>query len=265
MKPTLSSDAHGKIISFIREKVEESGASGVALNLSGGIDSALTLKLCVEALGASSVHVLILPESAENGKDAEDAIAFAGSLGVHIHRYSIGDIVKQFVSLEGISDTKSIGNIKARVRMILVYSIANTEHLLVAGTSNKSEFLTGYYTKFGDGASDFCPIGDLYKTQLRELASQVGLPSVFITKTPTAGLWPGQTDEGELGLTYNELDSILYAIETGKSNEEAAAAAGLPVGTVERVVGMIHSSRHKRRLPSIPRIGLKTVGVDWQD
>ena len=263
MQPKLSKEAHGRIVSFIKGKVEESGASGVAINLSGGIDSALTLKLCVEALGPSRVHALILPEGKDGGTDADDASGLALSLGVQVHKYSIGEIVNQFASLGGISDRRVLGNIKARTRMVLVYSLANAEHLLVAGTSNKSEFLTGYFTKYGDGASDFCPIGDLYKTQLRELAVHVGLPSVFITKTPTAGLWPGQTDEGEMGMTYTELDTILYSLETGKSPHEIPAATGLPADKVEKVVDMIHSSSHKRKLPSIPKIGIRTVGIDW--
>lgn len=263
MLPGIDKNVRDQIVSFIRNKVKESRASGVVLSISGGIDSALTLKLCVEALGPQKVHALILPDTSVPGTDETDASSFASSLGVHLHRFFIGGIVDSFVSAAGVGDRKTIGNIKARTRMIFNYAIANSENLLVAGTSNKSEFATGYYTKFGDGASDFCPIGDLYKTQVRKLAEAVGLPAVFLEKTPTAGLWPGQSDEEEMGITYPELDKILYSMESGQEPADIPAKTGITPEKVQKVVAMIASSRHKRSLPPVPRIGERTIGVDW--
>lgn len=262
MKPALKKGAKEEIISFIREKVRESGAIGVVLNLSGGIDSALVLKLCVEALGRESVHAVILPDRRQSGRDEEDATLFANSLGVHLHRYYIGGIVGEFASVTGVDDRGVLGNIKARTRMVFAYIIANSLRLLVAGTSNKSELLTGYYTKYGDGASDFCAIGDLFKTEVRELAAEMGIPPVFLEKTPSAGLWPGQSDEGEMGVTYGELDAILLAIESGEPPEQVASKTGVQQEKVGKVLGMLASSRHKRRLPDIPKMGTRSMGID---
>ncbi len=263
MLPQLKAGAREKIVTFIRHTVEESGASGVAVNLSGGIDSALTLKLCVEALGPGKVHALLLPDRSESGSDEEDAHLFATSLGVHVHRYYIGGIVGEFSSIVGVEDRRVLGNIKARTRMVFVYAVANSLNLLVAGTSNKSEFLTGYYTKFGDGASDFCPIGDLYKSEVRQLASESGVPAVFIEKAPSAGLWAGQTDEGEMGITYAELDTILHSVERGMDAASISSAEGIDLAAVERVLEMVRSSRHKRSSASIPPIDGTVPSPDW--
>lgn len=263
MQPKLRSDAHELIVAFIREKVSSSGASGVVIGVSGGIDSALTLRLCVDALGPAAVHATILPDGEWNGKDEQDAISFATELGVDIHKFSIKDAVAVFASLLRTDDKKVLGNMKARSRMVLNYSIANINGLLVVGTSNKSEFLTGYYTKYGDGASDICPIGDLYKTEVRQLAARISLPKEFLEKAPSAGLWSGQTDEGEMGVTYDDLDVILLALERGTAPADIASVTRLPGETVEKVLQMVASSKHKRSLPLIPRIGTRTIGVNW--
>jgi NAD+ synthase len=206
-------------------------------------------------------------ENPSNSVDRADAISLVKMLGINTIEMNLTPVIRAIsnsLTSSGLKISRlTLANIKARTRMVSLYAIANQRNLLVAGTGDRSEILVGYFTKYGDGASDFCPIGDLYKTQLRELAVLVGLPSVFITKTPTAGLWPGQTDEGEMGMTYTELDTILYSLESGKSPQEIPAATGLPAGKVEKVFYMIHSSSHKRKLPSIPKIGIRTVGIDW--
>lgn len=261
--PSLKSDAHELIVSFIRERVRSSGASGAVVAVSGGIDSALTLKLCADALGPNSVHAVLMPDGEWDGKDEQDATAFAGELGVHLHRFVIKDVVAGFVSLLNTDDRKILGNVKARIRMLLNYAVANKNRLLVIGTSNKSELLTGYYTKYGDGGSDICPIGDLYKTGVRELAAKLGIPGPILDKAPTAGLWAGQTDEGEMGLTYSELDEVLYALEAGVEPGSIASRTKIPGDKVEKVLSMIKASAHKRSIPAIPKIGIRTVGIDW--
>src|SRR5947199_4131379 len=149
--------------------------------------------------------------------------------------------------------------------MIALYFIANTEGRIVMGTGNKSELLTGYFTKFGDGAADFLPIGDLYKTQVREMARYLALPPEVVEKVPTAGLWPGQTDEGEIGISYDELDRILLGIELQMEPEAIAEKAAVPLDRVRYVETLVASSVHKRKMPLIPKLGVRTVGLDWRE
>jgi len=263
MLPAVDMKTAQVIQEFIRDAVKRAGVEGVVLGVSGGVDSALTLKLCCDAVGPSNVHAVLMPENGVT-KDDQDASELIEQLGAQRHRYEIGEVVNLVREMTGFRKQRTIANIKPRVRMMLLYAIANEMHLLVAGTSNKSEFLTGYYTKYGDGASDICPIGDLYKTQVWQLASLVGIPEKFIEKKPTAGLWEGQTDEGELGISYRELDEILYAMELGADAEEAARRTGIELNQVRRVFNMVKETRHKRMLQPIPKIGYRTLGVDWQ-
>ena len=149
--------------------------------------------------------------------------------------------------------------------MIVLYFIANTEGRVVMGTGNKSELLCGYFTLHGDGAADFLPIGDLYKTQVREMARYLALPAEIVDKVPTAGLWPGQTDEGELGIAYDELDRILLGIELQLEPEAIAQKAGVPLDHVAYVQKFVTSSVHKRKMPLIPKVGARTIGLDWRE
>jgi NAD+ synthase len=149
--------------------------------------------------------------------------------------------------------------------MIVLYFVANTEDRLVIGTGNKSELLTGYYTLFGDGGCDFLPLGDLYKTQVRAMARHLGVPEVIVSKTPTAGLWKGQTDEGELGLPYEELDRVLLGMELQLDPATIAEKAGVPLDRVRRVEALVSGSVHKRKTPLIPKLGIRTVGLDWRE
>jgi NAD+ synthase len=149
--------------------------------------------------------------------------------------------------------------------MIVLYHYANAERRLVVGTSNKSEVLVGYFTKFGDGGADLEPIGDLYKTEVRALARRLGLPDKIIQKAPTAGLWKGQTDEGELGITYDRLDAILSGIELGLGEKEIARRADSNISEVARVAKMVRLSSHKRKFQPAPKIGFRTPGLDWRE
>jgi len=156
-------------------------------------------------------------------------------------------------------------NLKARARMILLFEYANMTKSLVCGTSNKSEILIGYFTKYGDGAADLQPIGDVYKTQIYALAKHLGIPKPIIKKPPTAGLWVGQTDENEIGLDYLTLDKILFGLEQKRTIPDIAKALSLRKKTVERIHRMRVISQHKRRLPLIPKLSLRTPGLDWRD
>ena len=247
-----------KITKFIKEKVEEAKANGVVVGLSGGIDSSVTAYLCVKALGKDKVLGLIMPEKNTNPKDIEHAKMVAEKLGIKYIISDITDILKAF-GAGGYVPTKEFdkiadGNLKARIRMCLLYYFANKYNLLVAGTSNKSEIYVGYGTKHGDIACDIRPIGNLFKTEVRELAKYLGVPKEIIEKPPSAGLWEGQTDEGELGIKYETLDEILKLYEKGKTPEEIHKETNIPLETIEYVFDLIKKNEHKRTLPPAPEI-----------
>jgi NAD+ synthase len=254
------------IQAFIVHSVRESGRKGVILGLSGGIDSALVAQLCASAIGPERVLALALPDG-KGGKDLKDAQKFAKSIGIEFQVVNIGPIAASFEKRlnAGSADPIARGNLRARTRMTVLYYGANTENRVVMGTGNKSEILTGYATKFGDAGADFLPIGDLYKTQVREMSMHLGIPEEIVEKTPTAGLWPGQTDEGELGITYAELDRVLLGIELQMEPEAIAERASVPLERVRHVEALVASSVHKRKVPLIPKLGVRTVGLDWRE
>ncbi|UCF07738.1 MAG: NAD+ synthase [Thermoplasmata archaeon] len=255
------------IHSFIKQKMDESNADGVVIGLSGGLDSAVVTKLCADAMGPKKVLALILPDSATPEEDIRDAVALAAEFRVDYRVIDITDTIAAFSSLLSPMQLtpKALGNIKARCRMIVLYVHANLESRLVMGSSNKSEMLTGYFTKFGDGGADFAPIGDLYKTQIRELAKAIDIPQDIINKTPSAGLAEGQTDEGELGITYDALDRILLGIELKLKAEDIAEKVGCEKDEVLRIHDMVRKNVHKRKMPLIPKIGIRTFGLDWRE
>ncbi|XRO74634.1 NAD+ synthase [Methanocaldococcus sp. 28A] len=247
-----------KITNFIKEKVEEAKANGVVVGLSGGIDSSVTAYLCVKALGKDKVLGIIMPEKNTNPRDVEHAKMVAERLGIRYIISDITDILKAF-GAGGYVPTKEFdkiadGNLKARIRMCILYYFANKYNLLVAGTSNKSEIYVGYGTKHGDIACDIRPIGNLFKTEVRELAKYLGIPKEIIEKPPSAGLWEGQTDEGELGIKYETLDKILKLYEEGKSAEEISKELNISIECVKYVFDLIKKSEHKRTLPPTPEI-----------
>ena len=254
------------IESFLAHQLEVSGRKGVVLGLSGGLDSALVAKLCVDALGARRVLALGLPEG-RGGKDLEDARAWAKDLGIE---FRVIDIAPMASALDEHLKAKKAdriarGNLRARTRMVVLYWVANTEDRLVMGTANKSERLCGYFTRWGDGGADFQPIGDLYKTQVREMSRQLGLPKRVIEKVPSAGLWRGQTDEVDLGIPYDELDRILLGIELQMEPEAIAEKAAAPLRDVRRIEGIVAATAYKRKMPLIPKLGVRTLGLDWRE
>jgi len=253
-----------RITEFIRDAVKRSGTSGVVIGLSGGIDSSVTAILAVKALGKDNVTGLILPDSETTPlEDVQDAIEFAESLGISYHQldiheiYSIYEKVVPFFSEE---HRVANGNLRARIRMTILYYYANISNKLVCGTSDKSELLLGYYTKYGDGGVDIMPIADLYKTQVRALAKKLGLPRKISEKPSSPRLWPGQMAESELGATYEEVDRILYLyVEHNKSIEEIVEKTGITTEKVEEVIRRVHRNEHKRLPPPIARVSKHTV------
>jgi NAD+ synthase len=236
------------------------------LGVSGGIDSAVVMKLCSRAVGREKVLGLIMPEIDSPKEDLEDARELCEQEGVDYRVIDISKIVESYqLAIGGRIDKKSLANIKARARMVILYHFANADWRLVVGTSNKSELLIGYFTKFGDGGADIEPIGDLYKTEVRELAKVLGIPEKIVKKVPSAGLWKGQTDEGEMGIMYDKLDAILMGIEQGLAEKDIAERAEAPVGEVRRVESMIRLSSHKRKFPPVAKVGLRTPGLDWRE
>lgn len=251
---------------FIAHQLEASGRKGVVLGLSGGVDSAVVAKLCADAVGPKKVLALGLPEGTR-GRDLRDAEAWARTLRIGWRVTNIAPIVATMEKELGAAraDRVARGNLRARARMVVAYYVANTEDRLVMGTGNKSELLTGYFTRYGDGGADFLPIGDLYKTQVRAMAARLGVPKAILEKVPTAGLWPGQTDEAELGISYDDLDRILLGIELQLEPDAIAQKAGVPLSEVRRIEEIVAATAFKRKIPLIPKLGARTIGLDWRE
>ena len=262
--PKLNPDAHKIIIEFIEGKLASAKAKGVVVGLSGGVDSALVAKLCVDALGRSHVLGVMLPMPDSDPSDLSDARLVAKHLGIKTETIDIGSMVHQFHKSLG-PDERELGNIKSRCRMIILHQRAMKLGYLVAGTGNKSELLVGYFTKFGDGGVDFLPIGDLYKTQVWALARELGLPDKVVRKVPTAGLYKGQTDEGDLGISYVKLDMVLFGLEKGLPPENISRTTKVQLKQVLRIEKMMEATQHKRKMPHIPKIGIRTLGIDWRE
>ncbi|NYZ76441.1 NAD+ synthase [Candidatus Micrarchaeota archaeon] len=239
---------------FIKRKVREAGARGVVVGLSGGIDSAVVATLCTKALGKRRVTALIMPERETTGKrEIEDALRVAKHLGVEYYTIDFSSVYTEFKRIlptfeEGARIPN--GNLRARIRMCILYYFSNSRNLLVAGTGNRSELKMGYFTRYGDGGVDFLPIGGLYKTEVRKLAEELGVPKEIIKKKPSPGLWEGQTAEGELGVSYGKLDHILMRVSK-ETDRTIARELGLKESTIRRVRERIKLMKFKCEMPEI--------------
>jgi NAD+ synthase len=238
------------ISQFIKEHVKKAGAKGAVLGLSGGIDSSLVATLACDALGPDSVLGMVMPvRLEEDPENAADAKVLAKGLGM---KHELFELEPVLVGFEGLYLEKvPLGNLKARLRMAILYAKANQQNRLVLGTGNKSEIMVGYFTKHGDGATDLLPIADLYKTNVIALSKYMNLPEKIINKPPSAGLWPNQTDEGEMGVTYRDLDIILYLLYEQDYSSKKIISFGMEKEKVERVMKLVSKSNHKRN--PIPR------------
>jgi NAD+ synthase len=235
-----------KIIEFIKRKVKEAKANGVIIGLSGGIDSTTVLYLCVQALGKNKVFGVMMPSGVNAKEDTKDAVEVCEKLHVRYKVIRIDSILKSFGNDLDLSDKLVTGNLMARIRMCILYYFANKEGLLVVGTGNKSEYLQGYFTRYGDIACDLLPLGNLYKTEVKELAKELGVSEKIIKKVPTAGLWKGQTDEEDLGISYYELDKILPLLERNLTLDEVQENAGLEKEKIKRVKERLERTEFKR-------------------
>jgi len=257
MKPFHPEHASNNLITFIRSTFKEAGFTDAVIAVSGGIDSAVSCTLAVKALGADHVFPLFLPYGALNKQGVEDASLVTTFLKIpddHIQTVSIQPMVDQITQYDATISPLRKGNIMARMRMIILYDQAKKRKALVVGTENKTEHLLGYFTRFGDEASDVEPLRNLYKTQVYEVANYLQIPNPLITKAPTAGLWEGQTDEEEFGFSYKEADEILsMAVDEGNTAEEIGKMIhkGNIVG---KVLDLMKRNGFKQTLPFISQI-----------
>ncbi|MCX8197812.1 MAG: NAD+ synthase [Candidatus Micrarchaeota archaeon] len=239
--------AASRIAEFIRGYFSSAGKKAAVLGVSGGVDSAVALALCVRALGKKRVLAVLMPSDATPENDMQDALLFAEKLGVECESISIQPILDAFGKIAKGRLAK--GNLSARIRMAILYSIALRRNGLVVGTGDKSEFLLGYFTKYGDGAADLFPLAGLYKTEVARLGRFLGIPESILRKPPSPALWRGQTAESELGFSYQQADAILSGIERGESRGLLEKKFGKKI--VAKVIGRMQESLHKRLPPPI--------------
>jgi NAD+ synthase len=233
-----------QIADWLAERLALAGAEGFVFGLSGGVDSATTAALALRAVGPASVLGALLPCHSEP-IDGRLGQRVADAFGIPTVTVALDGAFDALIeNLPPTEHRLAAANIKPRLRMTALYYLAQTNNYLVLGSGNKTELLVGYFTKHGDGGADLLPLGDLYKTEVWELARDLGVPSEIVTRPPSAGLWPGQTDEDEMGITYRELDRVLEAMEAGETDE-------IPASTLEKVEVMMANSAHKRAMPPI--------------
>jgi NAD+ synthase len=251
------------LVSFIKDAVETTHSEGVVLGLSGGVDSALAAALAAAALGPECVHAFLLPHRTSSPDSISDAEAVAGALGLATRTIDISPMVDvYFEKYEADSDKIRLGNKMARERMSILYDQAKRLRSLVLGTSNKTEILLGYSTIFGDNASSLNPLGDLYKQQVWQLSRHLEIPEEVVEKSPSADLWPGQTDEKELGLEYAVADDVLFLMFDWGLSPEEVLELGYAAEAVERITQLEQRNRFKRRLMLIARLSSSAINLD---
>jgi NAD+ synthase len=254
------------IVAFIRSQLAQAGFERLVVGLSGGVDSATVAFLAARAIGPERLLAVRMPYRSSAQSSEADAMRVVTALGCTTERVDITPMVEPMLALVSGPDQAALqvrrGNVMARQRMIVLYDRSAAFDALVCGTSNKTEALLGYGTLHGDMAAALAPIGDLYKSQLRAVAAALGVPVEIIAKPPSADLWPGQTDEGELGATYDDLDRILFALVDRRWTVERCVAAGLDAGLVERVANRVARMEFKRQSPPVAKVSLRTPGID---
>ncbi len=252
------------LVRFVRDETRNAGFEHAVIGISGGVDSSVAAFLAVEALGKKNVVGVILPYKTSSKESVDDAEAVVGVLGIRTETVDISGMVDSYTAQHRVKEKVRLGNVMARMRMIVLYDISARERALVVGTSNKTELLIGYGTQHGDMACAINPLGDLYKTQIWQLAVSLGVPQNIIAKKPTADLWPGQTDEGEIGLTYAELDSLLYRMIDERVSHEDLLKDGFKKETVTKVASLVRKNQFKRRPPLIAKVSYRTINVDFR-
>lgn len=239
---------------FIRRTFAHAQKTQAVVAVSGGIDSAVVLTLLTRALGAQNVTAVLLPHHQQPMQDAEMIVQHVGLSQKNRIRIDIEPLVTAAAKLLNIPEDEVIrrGNLKARMRMVCVFDIAKHLDALVCGTENKSEHYLGYFTRFGDAASDLEPLTQLYKTQVRQVAAFLKLPPIFLEKAPSAGLWIGQTDEEEMGFSYAEADQVLKQLIDQKIAPEKITISGISAGTIQKVIQHVQAMQFKREVPYVP-------------
>jgi len=252
------------LVRFLRDEIHKSGFKRAILGLSGGVDSAVVCHLLERALGPENVWAVCMPYKSSNPESLSDARLVAENLGVHFEVIEITPMVDAYFDMFPSITNLRRGNKMARERMTILFDHSHDLKALVTGTSNKTELLLGYGTQFGDMASAINPIGDLYKTQLWQLAEFLKVPRRVIDKAPSADLWAGQTDEGELGFTYREVDKLLYYMVDERFTFEELETKGFNPEFVKKVFVKMRDSQYKRRLPLIAKISQRTIDRDFR-
>jgi NAD+ synthase len=266
LPPELAIDtrvARRVIGEFIRGQLRQAGFERAVLGLSGGIDSALVAYLTAEAIGAERLLCVLMPYRTSSPASRTDAEEVVRRLGTASEVVDISSMVDGYFGPDSDASSLRRGNFSARMRMAVLYDRSVTWGGLVVGTGNKTESLIGYTTLFGDSACAFNPIGDLYKSQVRQLALEMGVPEAIIRKAPSADLWPGQTDEAEANFTYPQLDRLLYWRIDKRRSVEEVVALGFEPELVERVDRMVAGSEFKRQVPPVAKLGPRTAGIDY--
>lgn len=252
-----------KIIAFLKTTFAKAGFNKAVIGVSGGIDSAVSCVLCVKSLGIANVFPVLMPYGALSTQATLDAMTFVQGLGIpisNIIRIDIKPAVDALAPALGMVDNARRGNLMARMRMMVLFDQTKKRSALVVGTENKSEHLLGYFTRFGDEASDVEPIRNYYKTQVFTLAKFLGIPQSIIDKNPSAGLWLNQTDEGEFGFTYKEADAIMSLLYDEKKQEIEVVAAGFNQELINRVKSRVEGNNFKHILPYINQLSLLSKG-----
>jgi len=255
--------ARGILTGFIHTEVTRAGFRRAVVGLSGGIDSALSCALAAEALGPENVLAVRMPYKTSSPDSLAHAQLLADQLGVRCETFDITDMVEPFVRLDPDISKHRKGNLMARARMIVLYDRSEVFKGLVIGTSNKTEILLGYSTLYGDSASALNPLGDLYKTQLRQLSRAMRLPEEIVNKTPSADLWAEQSDVEDRGLTCEKVDPLLYLLVDQRYNPQECVEAGFDESFVNQVLERIRRSQFKRMLPPIAKVSNRTIGYDF--
>jgi NAD+ synthase len=261
---SINTDLARRILTgFIHTEITRAGFKRALVGLSGGVDSALSCFLAAEALGAENVLAVRMPYKTSSPDSLDHAQLIIDQLGVQSITIPITDMADGIILQFSDMDRVRMGNVMARMRMIVLYDQSSVFNGLVVGTSNKTEILLGYSTLYGDSACALNPLGDLYKTQLRQLANAMNVPQVIVDKAPTADLWTGQTDEGELGFTYEEVDKMLYLLVDERYTPAECVEAGFAQHFVDTVVARIRRFHFKRIIPPVAKLSNRTVGYDF--
>ncbi len=254
-----------QLVAFLQEETGKAGFSRAVVGVSGGLDSAVALLLAVRALGPENVLALRMPHRDSSPASLAHADLVIGAVGCPGETLEVTGPVEAAREVLGADDPLRRGNLAARVRMAFLYDRAMARRALVVGTSNKTELLLGYSTRWGDGAFDLDPLGDLYKCQVRRLGQYLGVPREILGKPPSADLWPGQTDEEELGFTYDDADRLLWlVVDRRMPAEKAIDEAGLDRDLARRIVERVRRTQFKRTLPLVCKVQARTIGIDFR-